>query len=214
MADGLRVIGAGLPRTGTMSLRLALQQLLGGECYHMSHLWERELVDVPVFSAALAGDAVDWSAVYGHCEAAVDWPTSGFWEQLAVTYPRAVIVLSERADPQEWWRSADATVWRAMRQFEAGLGESEPLQRAWFAMAAELMRRTFGPDWKLPLAAIAGYDRWNSHVRATAPADRLVIWRPGDGWAPLCAALGLPEPAEPFPHANTTDDFVRKNLTT
>lgn len=209
MADGLRVVGAGLPRTGTFSLRLALQRLLGGDCYHMSTLRERGNVDIPAFTAAARGEPVDWSAVFTGCTAAVDWPPSAVWPQLAATYPDAVILLSERVDADTWWRSADATVWAEMRRLRDD-PQLSGTDAAWFAMASSFMLATFGPDWDDAATAKAGYTRWNDEVRATVPPERLVGWQATDGWQPLCDALGVPVPDEPFPHRNTTEEFAAR----
>ncbi|MEP6526899.1 MAG: sulfotransferase family protein [Nocardioidaceae bacterium] len=210
MTDMLRVVGAGLPRTGTYSLRVALERLLGGTCYHMSTLRERDYVDVPTFSAAACGERVDWPVFFKGCSAAVDWPTAAFWRELAGEYPRSLILLSERDSAEVWWRSADATVFANMRQLRAHLDDAEPLQRSWFEMNQAFMIAVFGPDWDDAEAAKSRYDRWNDEVRASVAAERLVEWRPGDGWAPLCEALAVPVPAEPFPHVNTADEFIQR----
>ncbi len=207
MVEGLHVVGAGLPRTGTRSLRAALERLLGGTCYHMSTLRERGYVDVSTFTAAARGSRVQWDGVFDGCRSAVDFPASAFWRELAREYPRSLILLSERDSADAWWRSADATVFEKRRQIAAGLDTADQVQRAWFAMTEALFTRTLGSDWDNPETAKTRYERWNSDVRASAPADRLLVWRPGDGWVRLCEALNLPVPDEPFPHLNTTDQF-------
>lgn len=207
MAEGLRVVGAGLPRTGTRSLRAALERLLGGTCYHMSTLRERGYVDVATFTAAARDEHVDWSEVFAGCSSAVDFPPSAFWRELASEYPRSLILLSERDSADAWWRSANATVLDMRRRIEATLGTVDQVQQSWFAMTEELFTKVFGSDWDNPETAKAGYNRWNSTVREYASLDRLLVWRPGDGWAPICAALNLPIPDEPFPHLNTTEEF-------
>jgi hypothetical protein len=209
MAGGLRIIGAGLPRTGTYSLRVALEQLLGSTCYHMSTLRERGNVDIPAFIDAAHGRPVDWPAVFVDCAAAVDWPASAVWQQVAAAYPDAPILLSTRSDADAWWRSANATVWPYLRsQRDAEFLDAD--DAAWLEMSTALMVNTFGADWDDAETAKAGYDRWNAEVRASVPRDRLVEWRPGDGWGPLCAALGVPVPDEPFPHRNTTEEFTAR----
>jgi Sulfotransferase domain len=202
------VVGAGLPRTGTYSLRVALERLLGGTCYHMSTLRERDSVDIPTFSAAARGEHVDWSRVFEGCSAAVDWPTAALWREVAKAHPRSLILLSERDNAEIWWRSADATVFANMRQLRAHLDAAEPLHRAWFEMNQAFMVAAFGTDWDDAEAAKSSYERWNDDVRSTVAAERLVEWRPGDGWEPLCEALALTIPDEPFPHVNTADEFI------
>jgi hypothetical protein len=56
-------------------------------------------------------------------------------------------------------------------------------------------------------ACIAAFDRHNAEVRRGVPPARLLEWQPSEGWAPLCAALGVPTPHEPFPRVNTSEEF-------
>jgi hypothetical protein len=195
----LRVVGAGLGRTGTNSLKLALEQLLGGRCYHMIEVFGRP-DDVPQWHAAARGENPDWDAVFDGYVAAVDWPAAAFWRAIAERYPDAIILLSTRADAETWWRSADNTIFSAFRR------EAPPDMDAWAAMVQDVFRSTFTTDVNDRAAAVAAYEAHNADVRATAGA-RLVEWQPGDGWEPLCAALGVPVPDAPFPHVNTTDEF-------
>jgi Sulfotransferase domain len=210
VASHLKVVGAGLPRTGTHSLKLALERLIGGTCYHMSTLWERDARDVPAFAAAGRGEAVDWDSVFVGCTAAVDWPSSALWRVLIATYPDALVLLSERDTADAWWRSAEATVWPIMRRLAADPDDGDETDRAWFEMQLRFMLDAFGPEWSDADAAMQGYVRWNDDVRASVGPDRLIEWKPGMGWDPLCEALQLAVPDEPFPHVNTTEDFVRR----
>jgi Sulfotransferase domain len=199
----LRVVGAGLGRTGTHSLKLALEQLLGGRCYHMSELFGRE-DDTAVWAAAARGEDVDWAGFLAEFTATVDWPACAFWEQIAAAAPGAVVLLSMRESPEAWWTSAERTIVQALRK------DVPPDDRAWVErrkMTVSMVERTFTANWSDRDAAITAYERHNRHVRETVPAGRLVKWHPGDGWGPICAALGLAVPAEPFPHTNTTAEF-------
>lgn len=197
----LRVVGAGLGRTGTHSLQLALQQLLGGRCYHMIEVFGRP-DDIPVWHRAAEGTVPDWDALFADFRAAVDWPAAAFWRELSAWSPDALVLLSVREDPDAWWKSARDTI------FEASVRPSDdPIFAAQLRMIHALLEHTFTPDWRDEDAAKAAYQRHNDAVRAAVPAERLVEWRPGDGWDPVCAALGLPVPAEPFPHVNSTADF-------
>lgn len=191
----MRVIGAGYPRTGTWSLKHGIERLLGGTCYHMRVLHER-LDHLPAWQAAVAGEPVDWHGLLGAYVGAVDWPAGLFWRDLAEAFPDAVIVLSTRADAETWRRSADRTI------FEVARSTPRPEFVEWHAFARTLYVREFGADWEDPEAKRRGYDRHVADVRANAPKDRLVEWTAADGWGPLCAALGLAEPDEPFPHLN------------
>jgi Sulfotransferase domain len=157
---------------------------------------------VPAWRAAIRGDEVDWSSFPPDCVAAVDWPVSAFWRELADANPEAVIVLSTRASASEWWESADATILPVLRR------GSYPEYEDWFVMAGELMVREIGERWDDRAVAEAFYERHNEHVRRAAQADRLLEWRASDGWEPLCRALGLPVPDEPFPHTNTRAEWT------
>jgi hypothetical protein len=197
----LQVVGAGLGRTGTVSLRTALERLLAAPCYHMSAVFEHLDDHVPVWHAGVRGEPVDWEGVLGGYRATVDWPACAFWRELADTYPGAIVLLSVRDSAETWWRSADRTVFAAMRR------PPPPHLAAWGGMITDLWRTTMGEDWDDREGAMAAYERHNAAVRQAVPADRLVEWRPGDGWEPLCTALGLAVPDEPFPHENTTAEF-------
>ncbi len=193
----LRVIGAGVGRTGTNSLKLALERLLGGPCYHMLEVRERPEV-APIWTAAARGDLPNWSELFEGYIATVDEPSTAFWRELMDVYPQALILLSVR-DADDWWRSASQTVIPAQREQPPG-----PFRDMFDALSS---RMPFTSDEE---TAKAAFEAHNSRVRDEAPADRLLVWRPGDGWDSICAALELPIPDEPFPHVNTTREFVER----
>lgn len=189
----LRVVGAGLPRTATRSLKQALELLLNRRCYHMQDVFEH-LDHVPVWRLALAGEAPDWSRLLDGYVAAVDWPSSAFWQELCAANPDALVVLSLRCEPGTWWGSADRTILPGARR-------PQPADLLdWQSMFRELLRTRLTPDWADETAANDAYERHNETVRAQAPPGRLLEWRASDGWEPLCRALGVPVPDLPFPH--------------
>jgi hypothetical protein len=195
----LKVVGAGLGRTGTNSLKLALERLLGEPCYHMLEVIPRpEHVDA--WAAAYAGTLPDWEQLYAGFGATVDWPAGPFWQQAAEAFPDALILLSVR-DPDAWWKSASSTIFYGMAR---SIDESP--DTPWTQMAARMVT-SFSPDWRQEAAAKSAFLAYNESVRQTAPADRLLEWQASDGWAPICERLGLAVPDERFPHVNTTDDF-------
>jgi len=196
----LRVVGAGVGRTGTRSLQLALEQLLGGRCYHMAEVFDQP-GHVELWHRAVRGSLPDWGQMLAGYEAAVDWPASGFWRELSTAYPDAVVLLSVRESPEVWWKSASQTILHVTDR------PPPPGMDAWFAMYLDFLRARFTSRWRDPKAAMAAYVRHNDAVRAEVPAGRLVEWQPGDGWEPICTALGLPVPTDPFPHLNTTAEF-------
>ncbi len=194
---GLRVIGAGLGRTGTTSLKSALEELLGGRCYHMFEVRERPH-DPDVWGDAYEGTLPDWAALFEGYEATVDWPSAPFWRELSEVFPDAPILLSVR-DADAWWKSVSSTIFIALATYFAPNAPDD----GWTRMGRGMMTR-FTPAWQDEEGAKAAFLAYNDHVRATAPAHRLVEWSPGDGWEPICAALGLEVPDRPFPHVNTT----------
>jgi hypothetical protein len=195
----LRVVGAGLGRTGTLSLKLALERLLDGRCYHMLEVFGRP-EHVGAWHRAFDGDLPNWKELLADFDATVDWPAAAFWRQLSEAFPDALVLLSVR-DADAWWTSASQTIFDAMRQ-----PPPDPAMGDWYRMVQRMMHN-FTPDWTDRTAAIAAYKRHNDAVRATVAADRLLEWHPSDGWAPICAALGASVPDEPFPRVNTTEEF-------
>jgi hypothetical protein len=197
----LRVVGAGLGRTGTLSLKLGLERLLGAPCYHMSEVFVHP-EHVALWHAAARGDPIDWHALFASYAAAVDWPVGSFWPELSEAFPEALIVLSTRS-AESWWQSASQTIFPT---------SAKAAGTPWHAMWMELARTRFTPQLDDRTAAIAAYERHNAEVRARAPKERLLEWTAQDGWSPLCRALGVPVPAEPFPHANSTEEFLGRHL--
>ena len=197
----MRIIGAGCGRTGTMSLKLALQQLLGGPVYHMAEVFPRA-EHVAAWTAASRGEKVDWNQLFDGYVATVDWPSCSFWRELGEVWPDALFLLSHR-DTAGWWKSASSTIFREERNWDTDTTPFAEMLRA-------LRGSRFTPDFQRAEPAMAAYERHNEAVRRDAPKDRLVEWRPGDGWSPLCEALGVPVPDVPFPHANSTDEFLAR----
>jgi hypothetical protein len=205
----LRVIGAGLGRTGTNSLKLALEQLLGAPCYHMLEVMQHPR-HTPSWEAAVRGEAVDWSTLLNGYVATVDWPAAAFWSELRAANPDALVLLSTRDSARQWWESMQRTIVATL----SGEAPSDPPTRRRRAMVVAMMQARFTPGWREADSAMAAYERHNDAVRRGVPPERLIEWQPRDGWQPLCAALGLPPPQEPFPRENTTADFrARQGLT-
>jgi Sulfotransferase domain len=198
----LRVVGAGLGRTGTHSLKVAFELLLGAPCYHMIEVFGRP-DQRDTWSAATRGERVDWATFLAPYRANVDWPAAAFWREISAAAPEAVVLLSVR-DADAWWKSASETIFAALHR---GTRPDDPAGAEEFEMITGMLERRFTPEWWDRDTAIAAYLEHNARVRAEVRPDRLVEWYLGDGWGPLCAALGVPEPSEPFPHVNTTADF-------
>jgi hypothetical protein len=196
---GLKIIGAGLGRTGTTSLKLALEELLGGPCYHMFEVRERPQ-DPDVWGDAYKSRLPRWQSFFEGYQATVDWPSAPFWRELSEAFPDATILLSVR-DVDAWWKSVSSTIFIALATYFAPDAPDD----GWTRMGRGMMT-TFTPGWQDEAAAKAAYLSYNEYVRATAPPGRLVEWSRADGWGPICSALGLSVPDHPFPHLNTTSE--------
>jgi hypothetical protein len=194
----LAVVGAGVGRTGTHSLKLALEQLLGAPCHHMLEILG-DPAQIPAWTDAVEGRPVDWSGMLAAYRAIVDWPGGSFWPELSAANPDALVLLSVR-DPEGWYRSASNTIFLT---FDHMPPEIAP----WMEAVRKLLHDRFSDRLDDPTAMMDAFVRHNDNVRATVPADRLLEWTPGDGWEPICERLGLPVPVEPFPVTNTTDEF-------
>ena len=194
----LKVVGAGLGRTGTMSLKRALERLLGGTCHHMHEVFLDAERQLPLWQQAVDGAPYEaWAPALDGFVASVDWPSSRWYAELAGANPDAKVLLSHRGDADTWWRSADRTIFVGMRE----QGDDE-----FRRMARRLIADHIGSYTDADVAK-AGYERHNAQVRERIPADRLVEWTPQDGWEPLCRMLDVPVPDEPFPVTNTTTEF-------
>lgn len=195
---GLAVVGAGVGRTGTHSLKLALERLLGGPCHHMVEMLG-DPEQVPGWIDAIDGKPVDWSELLSNYRALVDWPGASFWPELSAANPDALVLLSVR-DPEDWYRSASNTIFLA---FDLVPPEMKP----WMDAVLRLMRQRFSDRLEDPTAMMDAFERHNDSVRSAIPPSRLLEWRPGDGWEPICERLGAPVPDDPFPLTNTTEDM-------
>jgi Sulfotransferase domain len=203
----LRVVGAGMGRTGTHSLKLALEQLLGAPCYHMREVFDHP-EHIPYWHAAAQGNMPDWDKLFEDYAAAVDWPAAAFWPELMEAYPDALVILSVR-DAESWWQSASQTIFPSSRSY----GEQDENGRQWFEMVIAMMNSRFTPDLDNREAAIAAYEATNQRARDLVPAARMLEWTASDGWPPICKALRLPVPDEPFPLTNTREEWAARQAT-
>lgn len=205
----LQVVGAGFGRTGTLSLKAALERLLGGPCYHMAEVFAH-VEHAPAWTAASRGDTSALADVLDGYVATVDWPACELWAELAAANPDAKVLLSTRPSDR-WWSSYEATIHQLMSMPGPPPGvEVDPALAALAEMADAVLREgSFGGSYETLGRAeiIAAYERHNAAVRATAPADRFLEFDVVQGWEPLCAFLGVDVPDEPFPNVNDRDSF-------
>jgi hypothetical protein len=210
----MRLIGAGLPRTATLTQKVALEMLGYAPCYHMVNVLS-DLDATPTWRAAFEGET-NWDEIFGAFQATVDWPGSFHYKALVEAYPDAKVLLSVR-DAESWDRSMRDTIWGLfyadilIRHLSDARCLVDPAWRDYIELMKEMWQRSgLIPDGENTSSATmqAAYDRFNEEVQETVPADRLLVWKPSDGWGPLCAFLEVPVPEAPLPRVNDTTTFA------
>ena len=200
MGDTLDVIGAGFGRTGTASLKAALEHLGFGPTYHMFEVLAKP-TRMADWARALDGEAVDWHAVFDGYSSTVDWPGAAFWHELYALYPDAKVILTVR-DPQRWYDSTYNTIYQ-IAQSEKGFDDSLDGDEYLLPTIRKMIwDGTFGGCFEDREHAIEVFERHNQQVRSTVPDDQLLVYQVGQGWEPLCEFLDVDVPEEDFPHVN------------
>jgi len=193
----LHVIGAGLGRTGTLSLKLALEQLGLGPCFHMAEL----LIDpkrVPLWLAAADGKP-DWDAVFAGYSSTTDYPACLYWRELTAAYPAAKVVLTRR-DKDKWFESTQATIFSEAMSARIRGTPVEPFfaKTIWRDLGAHLHDRDFMTSY---------FEKHNAAVEGGVAKKRLLVYDVAQGWAPLCEFLGVAAPDSPFPNVNSREEM-------
>lgn len=198
----LKIIGAGLGRTGTLSLKFALEKLGFVKCHHMMEVMEHPNHAQMFLDAALGKPK--WDEIFDGFQAMVDWPGCHFWKELMDYYPDGKVILSLR-DPESWYKSFTNTILNHVKN--PPIPEEGPMA-AWAPMIREIVeKQTFHGNLEDKDHIIATFNAHNERVKKTVPADRLLVFEAKDGWVPLCNFLGVPVPDEPYPRTNTTEEF-------
>mgnify|MGYP000029138826 FL=1 len=214
---GLKVIGAGFGRTGTLSLKFALERLGFDKCYHMM---EMPLVPehIPIWRSAAAGQTVDWETLFIGYQAAVDWPSCNFWRQQLQVFPDAKVVLTRR-DPEQWYSSVMHTIWLSSEQGRMDLADAELVGRVEseghdrIKMVYEVIwEGVFNLRMEDKKHVMHCFDRHNQSVINSVPKEQLLVIEPGDGWSPLCEFLEVDIPDVDYPRINSKDDFQKRFL--
>lgn len=212
----MRLIGAGLPRTGTLSQKVALEMLGLAPCYHMVNVLA-DLDEAQVWRRGLDGEVV-WPDLFDGVQSTVDWPGSFFYKELAEFYPDAKVLLSVR-DAEGWERSMRETIWGVLygEMLMRDLSRARCRVDSKWNGYIELMDQMWTQSGLIPDGTQtdsetmqAAMERFNAEVQANIPADRLLVWSVGDGWEPLCQFLELPIPDTPFPHLNDSKVFAER----
>ena len=211
----MKVIGAGLPRTATLTQKIALEMVGFGPCYHMVNVLS-DLSLAPQWAAAFDGSA-DWDAIFAGHQSSVDWPGSFHWRELIDVYPDAKVLLSVRSG-DSWATSMKNTIWGVfyddvlMRHLSDARANVDPGWHDYIELMKAMWRKSgllgeMSAQFDPGILASA-MERYNQEVRDTVPASRLLEWEPADGWEPLCQFLGVPVPPAPLPHVNDSAQFA------
>jgi hypothetical protein len=212
----MKLIGAGMPRTGTLTQKLALELLGLGPCYHMVDVLA-DLGQATLWERALDGEA-PWEEIFDGFGSTVDWPGGYFYRELIDVYPQAKVLLSVR-EPEQWERSMRETVWAVrhgeslIRLLSSAQAHIDPRWRGFLRMIDRLVwegRGTFAAGHERPQQLIEAMLRHNEEVKRNVPPERLLVWSVTEGWEPLCEFLQLPVPDEPFPHLNDRTEFLNR----
>jgi hypothetical protein len=216
----MKVIGAGFGRTGTTSLKDALETLGFGASYRLTEVFKHP-EHVAFWEAARRGERVDWEGFFSGYGVAVDWPACTFYGEIMEAFPGAPVILTIR-DPDRWYESVRSTIY-GIRTLSAGRA---PMRLA-FALAGLfapgvtgiarladeiLWEGTFDGRFEDRSYAIETYKRHNAEARRQVPPERLLVYDVKEGWAPLCDFLGVEVPDQPFPHLNDTREMRRRLL--
>ena len=200
----VQIVGAGMGRTSTMSLKQALEMLGFAPCHHMMEM--RNVPDTANgWQRAALGEPVNFAELLKGYKASCDWPSAAFWRQLLATFPAAKVILTERPE-EAWWQSISNTIFKSLRLPPAA--DATPERLAQRAMArAVIIDGVFGGEVDDREHVLRIYRAHNAAVKAEVPPEKLLVFDGAMGWEPLCEFLGVPVPAEPYPNTNSTADF-------
>jgi hypothetical protein len=197
----LKVVGAGFGRTGTLSLKTALERLGFGPCYHMAEVFGRP-EHIAMWHRLAFENQMDWEHLFNGFHATVDWPSARWWREIAAHYPDAKVLLSVR-DPEAWYTSVINTIYQPMKS--AAPDRAPELVRLQSEMVRKsILAETFDNRFEDKAYAIEVFKRHNQEVRDSVDPARLLEFDVREGWAPLCRFLDVPIPDEPFPRLNDT----------
>ena len=200
----LKVIGAGLGRTGTMSLKVALEQLGFGPCYHMVDVWARMPGSLPLWEAAARGEP-HWEAIFTGYAATVDYPGCTYWRELVAAYPDAKVVLSMR-NADSWFESVSSTIFGPQSRRTIAHVGAEAFFEGSVVGRFDQQRmddRAYMTDF---------FERWNAAVIDELPPHRLLVFEAKQGWQPLCDFLGVPVPESPYPRINSREEMQQRGI--
>lgn len=196
----IKVIGAGFGRTGTLSLKLALELLGFDKCYHMMEVANHP-DHVSSWRSAAKGESVDWDQLFQGYQATVDWPSCNFWREQMQAFPDAKVILTKR-EAESWYQSVTQTIWKVSQERRSDARSLMVFEVIWDGV--------FGGRMTEKDHVIAQYQKHNQTVIDEVPKDKLLVFEAKEGWPELCEFLGCSIPDTDYPNVNTTQDFVRR----
>jgi len=213
----IKVIGSGMGRTGTHSLKLALEQLGFSKCYHMMELFNNP-DGIAYFNKAEAGEQVDWDSLFTGYQSAVDYPVARYYKEVFAKYPDAKVIHTVR-DPESWYKSCTETIFWASRPsagrmvkmmvqlpFSSVLRKRLPILK----YNGKILSGEFGNDLSNKAEVIKRFNAHTEAVQKQIPKEKLLVYNVKEGWEPLCKFLGVAVPTTPFPVSNTADEFKQR----
>ena len=214
----LKVIGAGLGRTGTNSLKLALEQLGFGPCYHMIEVFKNGKSHMDFWIEAGAADPttlseLNWERVFAEYGSTTDFPAASYFEEIMKAYPDAKVVLTIR-DAEKWYESASESI------YAIGSDWSTRVLAIYIPFFTRLLKISHHIWEEYPFKGqfhdrkktLAAYVAFNERVKNVVPPNKLLVFDVKEGWGPLCTFLNVPIPSTPFPHVNERDEFRKRIL--
>ena len=225
--EGFVLIGAGLPRTGTMSTRAALKIILKGNIYHMAVVVAERPDHHWFWRKVIKGEAnkSEWRKVLSDFRGGVDYPISFFYKELMEVYPNAKVLLTTR-DPVKWYESVKNAIYKLQCTMQSWpctwflslIGRSEMFQLVddMSSVAPKCSSSGLGMFGAVAAGEKAAVQLWHDHVtevKKMVPAEKLLIWEVKEGWEPLCKFLDVPVPQEPFPRVNDTKEMEKNRKT-
>ncbi|KAJ7891152.1 hypothetical protein B0H13DRAFT_1625970 [Mycena leptocephala] len=206
----MRVLVLGYPRTGTASMKKALEILGYGDVHHMqsvdanpleAEMWE-EAINARFFGRGTPYGRAEWDQLLGHCEAVTDTPAAMFAEDLVAAYPDAKVILTNR-DSDKWWTSLTQSIGAvagSRRYRLAAILDPQAFGRV--AALAHLIRSVIIGPVVTKEGAKARFVAHYQRVRDIVPKGRLLEYEVSEGWDPLCTFLVKDVPEVEFPRTN------------
>eukprot|EP00899_Mesostigma_viride_P013818 jgi/Mesvir1/22437/Mv17910-RA.1 len=215
----LEVIGAGFGRTGTLSLKGALNLLGFGPCYHMMEVIKngdiQKWIDV-ADTIDRKGRDYDFEQIFSAPDgrepfrSTVDFPSTSFYKELLKQYPGAKVILTVRDSAEKWYQSVVETIAGSHGRYYWPLNMlNSKFQQMVHATVWDKKivfdRKFHTKDGAAHAQEI--YLRWIEEVKRVVPAEQLLVFNVKEGWEPLCKFLQVPVPDVPFPCLNDRAEF-------